>query len=151
MDRTEYRVKNGREHEGKGPGEIFSYTEEEARPFLDKLEPVGATPQVVQDKQSEIDQLKLRLKEVETELNALKADQAKEEESEMSKKEYDGVQAPGGGFEPYNATVDQVKTWLEEKQPSKNQAAVVLQSEKDGKNRKSVVEALEAYIAEKAG
>jgi hypothetical protein len=81
-----------------------------------------------------------------TEIDALKAN--KESEAEVTK-EYDGIQAPGGGFEPYNATIEQVKEWLAT-DPGKLQAAVVLQSEKDGKKRKGVVEALVTYIEEKA-
>lgn len=59
------------------------------------------------------------------------------------------IKAPGGGFEPYNATVEQVKEYLAT-DPGRLQAAVVLQAERDGKNRKGVIEALEAYIKEKA-
>ena len=55
-------------------------------------------------------------------------------------------QAPGGGFNPYNATVDEVKEWLKTN-PSKAQAASALQQERDGKNRTSAIEALESYIA----
>lgn len=72
---------------------------------------------------------------------------AQENEADMPK--YDGIKAPGGGFEPLNATVEQVKEWIAT-DPGRLQAAVVLQSERDGKARKTVIEALEAYIEEKA-
>lgn len=57
------------------------------------------------------------------------------------------IQAPGGGFEPYMATPEQVAEWLES-DPGRLQAAVVLQQERYGRNRTEVIEALEAYIQE---
>lgn len=171
-----YRVKPGQQHGFAGPGSIVEMDEKAAEVFLDKLELAegelgkvsveGFSEQQLRDleaafqaKQAEIDGLIAQVKKYETtvklleaEVEQLRAEAEKasgESEGDMSQ-QHDPARAPGGGFEPSMATVEQVKAWIEE-DPGRLQAAVVLQSERDGKNRKTMIEALEAYIQEKGG
>ena len=54
---------------------------------------------------------------------------------------------PGGGFNPYDATVVQIREWLRT-DPGRLQATAVLQQEHDGKGRISAIVELEDYIEE---
>lgn len=129
-----YRVKPGFEHMGLGPGSVVEHTEVEAGPFLDKLELVTEEAPVKEG---------VRIPPG----NPDDSFPAKKGGSDMPKDPT--IQAHGGGFEPSQATVEQVKEWIAT-DPGRLQAAAVLQSERDGKNRKTVIEALEAYIEENA-